>query len=80
MSVGRRVTSCLNSYFSCTPNWSKVFETNISGQQNLCESLFLEEIFTNGTKALTGKRVKHVINLRLDSHSFAMAAVLLLQL
>ena len=55
MSVGRRMTSCFNSHFSCTPNWSKVFETNTSGQQNFCESVFLEGIFMYGTKALAGK-------------------------
>ena len=59
ISVGRRMTSCFNSHFSCTPNWSNVFETNTSGQQNFSERLFLEAVFTNGTNALTGKGLNY---------------------
>ena len=55
MSVGHCMTSGFSSHFSCTPNWSQVFKTNTSGQQNFCESLFLEEMFMNGTNALAGK-------------------------
>ena len=58
ISVGRRMTSCFNSHFSYTPNLSKVFETNTSGHQNFCETLFLEETFTNGTNALAEKGLK----------------------
>ena len=53
------MTSCFNSHFSCTPNWSNVFETNASGQQNFSERLVLEANFTNGTNALAGKGLKH---------------------
>ena len=49
MSVGRRMTSGCNSHLSCTPKWSKGFETNTAGQQILSERLFLGAIFTNGT-------------------------------
>ena len=55
MSVGRRMTSGFNSHLSCTPKWSKGFETNIDGQQIFSERLFLGAIFTNGTNALAGK-------------------------
>ena len=59
MSVGHRMTYCFNSRFSYTPNWSKVFEKNTSGQQTFCESLFLNEIFMNGTDALAGKGLRN---------------------
>ena len=58
MSVGRHMTLCFSSYILRTPIWSKVFETNTSGLQNFCESLYLEESFMNGTNALAGKWLK----------------------
>ena len=64
MSVGC-VTFCFNSRFSCTPNWSKVFEGTLLGQQNFCESLFLEEVFTNCTNAWAGRGLKEQLLPRL---------------
>ena len=52
------MTSFFNFHFSCTPNWSNIFEMNTSGQQNFSERLSLEVIFTNGTSALAGKGLK----------------------
>ena len=49
------MTSCFNPHFSCTQNWSQVFETNTAGQQSIPERLFLKAIFTNGSNALAGK-------------------------
>ena len=50
MSVGHCITSGFNSTFHALQTGA-----NTSGQQNFCESLFLEEIFMNGTNALAGK-------------------------
>ena len=52
------MTSCLNSHFSCTPNWSKVFKTNTAAQQNFFERLFLEADFNSSTNALAGKGLR----------------------
>ena len=49
------MTSCFNSHFSCTPNRSKLFETNSAGKQNFFEKLFFKAVFTNGTNSLAGK-------------------------
>ena len=49
------MTSCFNSHFSCTLNWSNVFETNTWKQQNFSEKLFSEATFTYGTHVLAGK-------------------------
>ena len=38
MSVGSRMTSGFNSHLSCTPKWSKRFETNTAGQQIFSET------------------------------------------
>ena len=60
------MASCFNSHFSFTPNWNKVFQTNTSGQQNFCGSVFLEEIFTNSTNALAGKGLRTSLNHHLQ--------------
>ena len=57
------MTSGFNSHLSCTPKWSKRFETNTAGQQifSEIERPFLGAIFTNGTIALAGKGLRNTL-------------------
>ena len=53
--------SGFNFHLSCTPKWSKGFETNTAGQQIFSDRLLLGAMFTNGTNTLARKGLKNHI-------------------